>query len=221
MHKEILTSEQNKLLPLVASFSKDFGLVGGTAIALHLGHRRSIDFDPVRNRTPDEASAISNGVDLFSKDEFGNQSLLNKISVFGAPDEIIVNKLDELTLVIKGVKLTFFHYPYKIAYSESFGYQIKIPDLLTLAAMKAFALGQRAKWKDYVDLYFIIKDHFSISQISEKGREIFGNLFNEKLFRSQLSYFEGINYNEVVEFLPGLEILDEIIKKKLTEFSIA
>ena len=44
MHKEILTAEQNKLLPLVESFAKDFGLVGGTAIALHLGHiARSID----------------------------------------------------------------------------------------------------------------------------------------------------------------------------------
>ncbi len=201
-HKEIFTNEQNKLLPLVAEFSKDFGLVGGTAIALHLGHRRSIDFD------------------LFSEKEFGNQSLLNKIVAFGAPDQIIVNKLDELTLVIKGVKMTFFHYPYKIIYSENFGYRIKMPDLLTLSAMKAFALGQRAKWKDYVDLYFIIKDYFSISRISEKSREIFGNMFNEKLFRSQLAYFDGINYKEAVEFLPGFEVSDEIVKKRLTEFSI-
>lgn len=202
MHKEILTVEQNKLLPLVAQFSEDFGLVGGTAIALHLGHRRSLDFD------------------MFSEEKFGNQSLLNKISALGVPDQIIVNKLDELTLVIKGVKLTFFLYPYKIAYSESFGYSIKMPDLLTLAAMKAFALGQRAKWKDYVDLYFIIKDHFPISRISEKSREIFGKVFNEKLFRSQLAYFDGINYDEMVEFLPGFEVGDEQVKKRLTELSL-
>ncbi len=44
-HKEILTKEQIKLLPLLGKFSKDFGLVGGTAVALHLGHRRSLDFD--------------------------------------------------------------------------------------------------------------------------------------------------------------------------------
>lgn len=202
MHKEILTETQNKLLPLVAEFSEDFGLVGGTAIAFHLGHRRSIDFD------------------LFTDKKFGNQSLLNKISSFGIPNEIIVNRLDELTFVIKGVKITFFHYPYKIVYSESFGYRIKIPNLLTLAAMKAFALGQRAKWKDYVVLYFIIKDHFTISQISQKGQEIFGHTFNEKLFRSQLSYFDGINYDEKVEYLPGFEIEDEIIKQKLVDFSL-
>ena len=45
MHKEIFTKEQIKLLPLLFEFSKDFGMVGGTAIALHLGHRQSIDFD--------------------------------------------------------------------------------------------------------------------------------------------------------------------------------
>jgi hypothetical protein len=202
MHKEILTKEQDVVLPLVALFSKDFGLVGGTAIALHLGHRRSVDFD------------------LFSKEKFGNQSLLNTISDFGTINEIIVNRLDELTLIIKGVKLTFFRYPYNITYSENFGYRIKMLDLLTLAAMKAFALGQRAKWKDYVDLYFIIKGHFSIAQISKKSREIFGSAFNEKLFRSQLAYFDGIHYDEAVEFLPGFEVEDEIIKKKLAEVSV-
>jgi len=202
MHKEILTEQQVKLLPLIADFSEDFGLVGGTAIALHLGHRRSIDFD------------------LFSSEGFGNQSLLNKISTFSKPDEILVNKLDELTLIIKGVKITFFYYPYNVAYSENFGHRIKIPSLLTLAAMKAFALGYRAKWKDYVDLYFIIQNSISIDQISRKGQEIFGNEFNEKLFRSQLAYFDTINHEETVEYLPGFEVEDEIIKRKLTEFSL-
>ena len=45
MFKNILTANQLKLLPLVREFSRDYYLVGGTAIALHLGHRRSIDFD--------------------------------------------------------------------------------------------------------------------------------------------------------------------------------
>jgi hypothetical protein len=38
LHKEIMIKEQIALLPLLKSFSKDFGLVGGTAIALHIGH---------------------------------------------------------------------------------------------------------------------------------------------------------------------------------------
>ncbi len=50
MHKEILTEEQLKFLPLLKSFSNDFGLVGGTAMAFHLGHRRSIDIDLVTDK---------------------------------------------------------------------------------------------------------------------------------------------------------------------------
>jgi hypothetical protein len=45
MHRDILSENQIRLLPLIKTYSTDFGLVGGTAIALHLGHRRSIDFD--------------------------------------------------------------------------------------------------------------------------------------------------------------------------------
>ena len=45
MHTEIFNISQVALLPLVKQFKKEFYLVGGTAIALHIGHRRSIDFD--------------------------------------------------------------------------------------------------------------------------------------------------------------------------------
>ncbi|MBU2542251.1 nucleotidyl transferase AbiEii/AbiGii toxin family protein [Patescibacteria group bacterium] len=202
MHKEILTVEQKELSLLVESFAKDFGLVGGTAIALHLGHRHSIDFD------------------LFTDNSLRNQSILNKILKNFKIDLIIVNKLDELTFILKGVKFTFFRYPYVINYEEKLG-KIKIPDLLTLSAMKAYALGRRAKWKDYVDLYFITKDYHSIAQICARAKKIFGAEFNEKIFREQLSYFDDIDYSEAVDYLPGFEVRDSKIKKALIEISLA
>ena len=45
MHTEILSQEQSELFPYLKRFQRSFYLVGGTAIALHIGHRRSIDFD--------------------------------------------------------------------------------------------------------------------------------------------------------------------------------
>jgi len=45
MRNDILTDEQQQLLPLIGLFSKEYYLVGGTAIALYIGHRRSVDFD--------------------------------------------------------------------------------------------------------------------------------------------------------------------------------
>lgn len=202
MHREILTEAQFKLLPIIALFSKKFGLVGGTAIALHLGHRESIDFD------------------LFSFNGFNNYSILAKITKNMSLDTILVNKKGEYTFLIGDIKFTFFQFPYKINYSEMFDNIIKLPDLLTLAAMKAFALGRRAKWKDYVDLYFIFKAHHTISEITMRGVEIFGNEFNEKIFRVQLAYFEDIDYSETISYKKGFSTDDEIIKKALVEFSL-
>ncbi|MFA4890223.1 MAG: nucleotidyl transferase AbiEii/AbiGii toxin family protein [Candidatus Paceibacterota bacterium] len=202
MHKEILTDEQIKLLPLLEKFSKNFGLVGGTAVALHIGHRRSIDFD------------------LFSLKKFNNLTLQKKISRYFKIDEVIVNKAGEYTIFIKGVKLTFFHYNYPIVFSERLDKVVKLPNLLTLAAMKLFAMGMRAKWKDYVDVYFILKEHYTITDIVKKGEEIFGGECNEKLFRSQMAYFKDVNYSESVEYMKGFEVSDKIIKKELIKFSL-
>ena len=52
-----------------------------------------------------------------------------------------------------------------------------MPTLLSLAAMKAFALGRRAKWKDYVDLCFLIRDHFSVPEIIREAQRLFGDSF--------------------------------------------
>lgn len=203
MHKEILTEEQLKFLPMLKLFSNDFGLVGGTAMALHIGHRRSIDFD------------------LFTDKSFANLAIQKKIKTFTEIESILVKGMEELTFVAGGVKFTFFRYPYGITYSENIDNIIKLPDILTLAAMKAFALGRRAKWKDYVDLYFVMKDHHNLNEIVNKAEKIFSSEFNEKTFRAQLAYYNDVDYTEEVIFMDGFETEDEIMKKKLIEFSLS
>lgn len=203
MHKEILTAEQVELLPLVKTFQRDFYLVGGTAIALHLGHRRSIDFD------------------LFTGKDFDNGKIQRKIERNKYKIERVArDEKDQFTLIIDGVYFTFFNFPYTIPCSDRLKGVISMPDLLTLAAMKAAALGRRGKWKDYVDLYFITRK-YNFASIAKKAKELFGNEFNEKLFREQLSYFEDINYAEKIEFMPGFEVKDEEVKKYLTEASLS
>lgn len=96
-----------------------------------------------------------------------------------------------------------------------------MPDLLTLSAMKAFALGKRAKWKDYVNLYFLIKYHFSVEEISSQANKIFKVEFSEKLFKMQLGYFKGINYDEEVVFLTDNPPSEQEIKDFLTEASLS
>lgn len=203
MHKEILTKNQAELLPIVHMFSKNFGLVGGTAIAFQIGHRHSIDFD------------------LFTGKPFTNFNIRKRISGRKGIGSVFKDEEGQYTFVINGVQFTFFHYPYKIDFAKKFEDIIKLPNLLTLAAMKAFALGRRSKWKDYVDLYFIIRDYHPIKSITARGRKMFGNEFNEKLFRSQLAYFGDINYDEKIEYLPGFAVSDKEVKKRLIEFSLS
>lgn len=203
MHKEILTEEQVKLLPLVEKFIKDFGLVGGTAIALQIGHRQSIDFD------------------LFSAEEFDNAKIRNMIIKSGWKiGKVYKDETGQFTFFVNNVQLTFFHYLFKIKFSEYFEKTLRLPDLLTLAAMKAYALGRRAKWKDYVDLYFIINKYHSIEKIVKRGNAIFGGEFNERIFREQLAYFKDIDYREEIKYLKGFAINNEIIKKELINFSL-
>ena len=202
MHKEILSQEQQGLFPLLQKFQGEFGLVGGTAIALHLGHRRSIDYD------------------LFSDKEFRNISLERDIRGVVGIERVLINRGGELTFVSDGVKVTFFQYPFHIPFDKDFDGMIRLPELLTLAAMKAFAVGKRAKWKDYVDIYFLLKDHYSLKDIAIRSKEIFGSEFNEKIFRTQLSYFDDINYDEGVEFMPGFSVDKETIKSELVRMSL-
>ena len=51
MHFNILNEDQQKLLPLLSKFKREYFMVGGTSIALHIGHRMSIDFDLFKNGT--------------------------------------------------------------------------------------------------------------------------------------------------------------------------
>jgi hypothetical protein len=94
-----------------------------------------------------------------------------------------------------------------------------IPELTELASMKAFALGRRAKWKDYADLYILLKDHFTIDEISRKAYELFPTQFNEKLFREQLAFHKDIDYSEPVEYLitplSENEVKEFLIKKAI------
>ena len=136
MHPDILTKEQKELIPLIRQFKREFYLVGGTAIALQMGHRRSIDFD------------------LFKLSNLNASKTLKKITAAKVPYVITRRVSEQINLVMNTVKITFFQYPYAIEANMDFEKSIRMPDLLTLAAMKAYALGRRAKWKDYIDLHY-------------------------------------------------------------------
>ena len=202
MYEKILTQGQLALLPLIKKFSDDYYLVGGTALALQYGHRRSIDFD------------------LFTQKSFENQKIVRSIRRNHHIDRIYVDEKDQLTLIADTIKMTFFRYEYPVKHREKLDDIITMPNPLDIAAMKAFALGRRSKWKDYVDLYFILQHH-SLKEIVNKARKYYSaGEFDEKLFRIQLAYHSDLSYIEPVEYMPGFSVDENTIKKNLIEMSL-
>ncbi len=202
LHKQILSPKQIELLDFVHQFKQDHILVGGTAVALQVGHRRSIDFD------------------LFTQHEFESQKILNLVKRKGLLDRLMIASKNELTLLAHQVKMTWYYFPYKLvgAVETDFAF---LPNLTTLGAMKLYALNGRAKWKDYVDLYVLFKhEGLRLADLINQAKKLFGSAFSEKLIRVQLSYYKDVSFAEEVEWMPGWYTDQANIKKYLTDVSL-
>ena len=175
MHPEALTDQAKRLLPLLNSF-EGFYLAGGTALALQIGHRISVDFD------------------LFTPNEIP-RTLLPKIKrVFANVSVVVsVNNLDELTVFANDVKVTFLHYPYPVVFDLALQEGLAMLSVKEIAVTKAYTIGRRGSYKDYVDLYFMLKEqHTSLNEIIDTAEKKYGNDFNGRLFLEQLVYWDDI-----------------------------
>jgi hypothetical protein len=202
MHVNILSEEQIALLAFLKQFKKDYYLVGGTAIALQIGHRQSIDFD------------------LFKLKTINKTKIKSLIDAQGLQFQLMHTDAESFHCLLNDVKFTFFQYPFVVPISHKSDF-CKMPNLLHLAAMKAYALGRRAKWKDYVDLYFILRDYHTLDEISLAAKSIFEEMFSPKMFRQQLCYFQDIDYTEEVFYSKGFAVAEEDVKAFLINTAIS
>lgn len=195
MHQEAITSRAKRIFNKLRYFS-DFYLAGGTGLALQLGHRISIDFD------------------LFWE-KYIPKDLLEKVrKVFkNAKIKVVVNHSEQLTVTISGINLTFARYPFPVI-SKFINYQgIRILPALEIATMKAYALGRRATLKDYVDLYFVLKEKVgTLEKIITISKKKYGKDFDPRLFLEQLIYSKDIEDIEI-QFLK-----EKVNKLKIEKF---
>jgi hypothetical protein len=166
MHEEILSDAQIKLAQDVLPAFQSYYLCGETALALQIGHRKSIDFD------------------LATPEEIRPESILRTLQAKGHfPEHTLTATADELTIIVHGVKLTFFSFPFPIRPTVSWPRAgIRLPEIPVIGSMKAYALGRRSKWKDYVDLYFLLRDHVTLTELINSAKTLFRGAFNAKLF---------------------------------------
>ncbi|MBD3300522.1 MAG: hypothetical protein GF347_04170 [Candidatus Moranbacteria bacterium] len=203
LYYKILDKERLEVVKYLKNFKKDFYLGGGTALALQIGHRDSVDFD------------------FFSKKDIDTQKLFQMIKDVFKNFEI--NKIQEeentLTVIIgENVKLSFF--TLKVDLIEDFvsDENLKLASVLDIALMKLNAITSRATSKDYIDLYFILKK-YKLEELLIKLREKFPNL-DEALVLKSLVYFDDIEEEEI-EFSDGFQVelsevegfLEKVVKK--------
>jgi hypothetical protein len=181
MHREVLTDRGAELFGFLGRFD-DFYLAGGTGLALQLGHRVSVDFD------------------LFIEDAI-KRSLLPKVQdVFGPSRSIspLVNNPEELTVLVDGVKVTFLSYPF-----PTFEALVRLDGVFVLsireiAATKAYTIGRRGSFKDYVDLYFVLAGgHASLKEVIDLADRKFGDAFNSRLFLEQIVSVDDLEDTEI------------------------
>jgi len=191
------------MISLVDQFSESFVLVWGTAIALHIGHRYSIDFD------------------LFGPDmDTLPRSHIDRI-LHTSPYtwQILVDTDIHYEVLIAGVKITWYAYPYSLKAGPKKLSKIGIPPLITLAVMKAHAIQRRAKWKDYVDMA-LLTSHLTVPNIVEEAKHKFGWAFSAKLFAAQLIYTDDIDYTEEVQRLDWHEVSRSDVLRILHDVSM-
>ncbi|MCG2693187.1 nucleotidyl transferase AbiEii/AbiGii toxin family protein [Candidatus Parcubacteria bacterium] len=180
MHLEAITSKQKRIFDKLNNFP-DYYLAGGTALALQIGHRISVDFD------------------FFSKTDIPKK-LLSKIKnvFYDIKVTDILNHSEQLTVDLEGINLTFVRYPFPLI-SKLKEYQgVKMLQVPEIAVTKSYTLGQRATYKDYVDLYFILNENFcTLSRIIKLAQKKYKENFDPRLFLEQLVYLEDVKDVEI------------------------
>jgi len=195
MFLKALKSEQQKIFERLKHFP-EFYLAGGTALALQIGHRISVDFD------------------FFSEKEI-SPGLLDKLrKIFkDFKVEAVINHSEQLSVNVNKIKIDFvkYNFPPLMDLSEFWG--IKFLSIPEIAAAKAYTIGRRITFKDYIDLYFILRGKFVFLQnLIAICKKKYKDEFNERLFLEQLISLEEAEETPI-EFLRK-----PITKRTMAEF---
>jgi len=186
---ELLKSLQSK------AYLKGFHLVGGTALALRIGHRKSIDLD------------------LFSSFGFDEMHILEKLSA-DYDFNLFFSSSNTLRGSINGVKVDILAHRYNYVDQPVIKEGISMLSLKDITAMKLNAIsvsGQRVK--DFIDIYFLLRSYSLKDMISFYKKKY--SQFNEVNVLKSLVYFEDIDFSDWPEMVIRQKVQWEEIRSKL------
>lgn len=180
MYYEALNQETKKIWDKCDFLRNDFYLAGGTALALQIGHRISVDLD------------------FFSPHPI-KKTLLTKVEEKLGPVSVLVNTKNELTVTTQGVKITFLHYPFILKYKTVETNIVPLASVADIASMKAYTIGRRRSFKDYVDIYFLLsKECVTLETLISDAKEKYDQAFNDRLFCEQLTSPDDLDDENII-----------------------
>jgi hypothetical protein len=178
---DVLPPPQRRLWDELAAVPREFVLYGGTALALHLGHRVSLDFDFFSNKPLDPAELVP-----------AVSFLVGAIVTQREPNTFSCT-------VDRGgvVKLSFFGLPGFPRLSPPLiapDNGLQVASLLDLAGTKASVVQVRAEAKDYIDIDALLTHSaIDLATALSAARAIYGMPFNPQITLKALCYFDEGN----------------------------
>lgn len=174
MFEQTLRADTKRILATVGEhLASDLAhgyLAGGTALALHLGHRESIDLD----------FFFPEALPVGLRDSFARLGTYT------------VRQQDAKTLdgVLDTVQVSAFVYPYPLL-QETATYQgVRIASVADIAAMKIDATASRGSKKDFIDLYALL-ERYSLEELIALFEKKFSHIsYNKMHILKSLTYFE-------------------------------
>ncbi len=170
-------------------------LVGGTALALQTGHRKSIDLDLFGSFIPDETE-ITGAI----TESIGNFTWLNKSK-------------NIKSLLVNGIKTDIVNYTYPWIEDMLQNEGLRLAQTKDIAAMKLAAITGRGAKKDFTDLYFLLQQ-YSLGEMMEMYGQKYADGSAFMVLKS-LTYFEDAEADEMPVMLKTVSWID--IKKTITE----
>ncbi|AEE54324.1 hypothetical protein Halhy_6508 [Haliscomenobacter hydrossis DSM 1100] len=175
---------------------QQFYLVGGTSLALQMGHRISIDLD------------------LFTAEPFDKQALLDLLTAQFSEFMLESEGASMLITNINQIKVDFVKMGYPILFPPIEIEGVRMLDIRDIAPMKLKAIAQRGSKKDFYDIYFLLKE----IALPEMLR-----LFSEKFQQQEIFHIiKSLTYFEDAEQYPNPNVFDkktswEMVKSRIFE----
>ena len=186
---DVLPPAQLRLWSELSSVPEDFVLYGGTALALHLGHRTSVDFDFFSRRSLD-IDSLQAGIPFLAE----ARVLQREKNTLTA----IVDRGEPVMVSFFGVpKLAILTPPHVVEANN-----MRVASMIDLAGTKASVVQVRAEAKDYLDIDALMRlGNISLPAALSAAQRIYGSSFNPEITLKALSYFDDGNLRELPDEL--------------------